>query len=65
MLHEFAYRPDVIEHQLSHVERNKTKAAYNRAGYLEERRQMMQAWADYLDGLTAGGKVTPIRRTVV
>lgn len=63
MLNDMAYRTEVIEHQLSHVERNKTKAAYNRAGYLDERRQMMQAWADYMDGQTAGGKVTPIRHT--
>ena len=62
-LNDMAYRPEVIEHQLSHVERNKSKAAYNRAGYLEERGQMMQAWADYLEGQTAGGKVTPIRHT--
>ncbi len=64
MLNDMAFRPEVIEHQLSHVERNKTKAAYNRAGYLEERRKMMQAWADYLDELCIGGKVTPIRRAV-
>ena len=63
MLHDMAFRSEVIEHQLAHVERNKTKAAYNRAGYLEERRQIMQTWADYLDGLRAGGKVTSIKRT--
>jgi len=62
MLHDMAFRSEVIEHQLAHVERNKTKAAYNRAGYFEERRQMMQAWADYLDGLRAGGKVSPIKQ---
>lgn len=38
------------------------RAAYNRAQRLAERRQMMQAWADYLDGLKAGGNVVPIRR---
>lgn len=43
------YRPDVIEKQLAHEERNKVKAAYNRAEYLEERIAMMQDWADYLD----------------
>ena len=62
MLHDMAFRSEVIEHQLAHVERNKTKAAYNRAGYLDERRQMMQAWADYLDGVRAGGKVSPIKQ---
>jgi hypothetical protein len=35
-------------------------AAYNYAEYLPERRKMMQAWADYLDGLRAG-KIIPFR----
>jgi hypothetical protein len=51
----------VIERQLAHAERNKVRAAYNRAEYLPERRRMMQAWADYLDGLAAGAAVVPIR----
>ena len=63
LLNEQGFPPDVIELQLAHVERNKVRAAYNRAQRLPERRKMMQAWADYLDGLKAGGaKVTPIRR---
>lgn len=49
ILNEMGFRPDVIEKQLDHQERDKTRASYNRADYLEERRQMMQAWADYLD----------------
>ncbi|CCO24003.1 tyrosine-type recombinase/integrase [Maridesulfovibrio hydrothermalis] len=43
------YRGEVIERQLAHTERNKVKAAYNRAEYFEERKAMMQEWADYLD----------------
>jgi hypothetical protein len=31
-------------------------AAYNFAEHLPERRKMMQAWADYLDGLKAGAE---------
>ena len=50
-LNESGYRPDVIEMQLSHCERNLVRAAYNRAEYLEERRAMMQFWADHLDSL--------------
>jgi integrase len=42
---------DAIERQLAHVERNKVRAAYHRAEHLDERRRMMQGWADYLDGL--------------
>ena len=54
--------PDVIELQLAHAERNKVRAAYNKAQRLPERRKMMQAWADYLDGLRAGGQIVPIKR---
>jgi len=61
LLNEQGWPPDVIERQLAHIERNKVRAAYNRAEHLGERRKMMQAWADYLDGLRAGGQVTPIR----
>ena len=39
------------------------RAAYTHAAqYLDERRRMMQAWADYLDGLRAGAQVIPIKR---
>lgn len=60
-LNEMGWPADVIERQLAHAERNKVRAAYNRAQYLTERRKMMQAWADYLDGLKAGGKVIAIK----
>ncbi|WP_172461884.1 tyrosine-type recombinase/integrase [Dyella jiangningensis] len=50
-LNEMGWAPDVIERQLAHAERNKVRAAYNRAQYMDERKRMMQAWADYLDGL--------------
>ncbi len=50
-LNEMGWPPDVIERQLAHAEANKVRAVYNRAQYLPERRKMMQAWADYLDGL--------------
>jgi integrase len=62
LLHEQGWPSDVIERQLAHAERNKVKAAYNYAEYLPQRRKMMQSWADYLDGLKAGGKVIPIKR---
>ena len=50
-LNEMGYRPDIIEMQLAHVETNHVRAAYNHALYLDERREMMQHWADYLDSL--------------
>jgi integrase len=62
LLNEQGWHPDLIELQLAHAERNKIRAAYNRAQRLPERRKMMQAWADYLDGLRAGSNVVPIRR---
>ena len=52
-LNEMGYRPDVIEAQLAHAEKNSIRNAYNRAQYLPERRTMMQEWADYLDSLRA------------
>jgi integrase len=62
-LNELGFAPDVIELQLAHAERNKVRAAYNRAERLAERRKMMQAWADYLDGLREGGDVVAISRS--
>lgn len=50
-LNEMGWAPDIIERQLAHSERNRVRAAYNRALYLTERKKMMQAWAEYLDGL--------------
>jgi integrase len=61
-LNEQGFAPDVIELQLAHAERNEVRAAYNRASRMADRRKMMQAWADYLDGLRLGANVTPIRR---
>ena len=62
LLNETGYPPDVIELQLAHQERNEVRAAYNRAQRLEERRKMMQSWADYLDELRLGTNVVPFRR---
>lgn len=62
VLHEQGWPSDIVERQLAHAERNKVKAAYNRAQHLPERRKMMQQWADYLDDLRAGGPVVAMRR---
>ncbi|MDR2013831.1 MAG: integrase arm-type DNA-binding domain-containing protein [Rhodanobacter sp.] len=56
------FRPDFIEHQLAHAVRDPNGRAYNRTAHMPERRAMMQAWADYLDGLRTGANVVPIRR---
>lgn len=60
LLNEMGWNRDAIERQLSHAERDNIRAAYNYAEYLPERRRMMQAWADYLDKLKAGAKITPL-----
>lgn len=62
LLYELGYRSDLVERQLAHSERNQVKAAYNHAEYLDERKAMMQQWADYLDGLRDGATVVPIHR---
>ncbi|MBP6623208.1 MAG: integrase, partial [Alcaligenes sp.] len=43
------FRPDAIERQLAHRDRNKVRRAYNHAMYLDERKKLMQWWSDYLD----------------
>jgi integrase len=63
LLNEQGWHPDLIELQLAHAERNKVRSAYNKAKRLPERRKMMTAWADYLDGLKAAkGNVIAIGR---
>lgn len=62
LLHEQGWNHQVIERQLAHAERNAVSAAYNFAEHLPERRKMMQAWADYLDGLKAGAEVISLFR---
>ena len=62
ILNEQGWNRDAIERQLAHSERDGVRAAYNYAEYLPERKKMMQAWSDYLDGLAAGADVIPIRK---
>jgi integrase len=51
---ELRYPRELVEHQLAHRMLEPTGRAYNRTTFLEDRRDMMQAWADYLDKLKAG-----------
>jgi integrase len=48
ILHENKFKTEVVETQMAHVDKNKVRAAYNHAEYLEERKQMMQWWGDFL-----------------
>jgi integrase len=60
---ESGFNGDVIEKALAHEERNKVRAAYHRSEYLEQRRELMQWWADYLDAIKAGAKILSIKST--
>lgn len=61
-LNERGYNRDWIERQLAHGDENEIRAVYNKAEYLDQRRTMMQAWADYLGALKNGGsKVVSLR----
>lgn len=51
---KLGYRHEVVDRQLAHAQRNQVDAAYDRAKYLNERRKMMQKWADFLDKMAKG-----------
>jgi integrase len=62
MLQErLGFDPDVIEAQLAHSVRDNIGRAYNRTEFVEQRRKMLQSWADYLDKLRRGASVVPLR----
>ena len=51
LLREAGYADRLIELQLAHTDRDKSRASYDHAEQLEPRRAMLQAWADMIDGL--------------
>src|SRR5690606_41454252 len=58
---------DVLERQLAHVTGDKTKQAYDRTAFLEQRREIAQQWADWLDeqaAIAEAGNVIPLREAV-
>jgi hypothetical protein len=61
---EIGYPPAWIEAQLSRSDPNAIRAAYNHAEYVEQRRRMMQDWADWLD-LCEQGRVEEASRHLV
>jgi integrase len=54
------WKKDVIEAQLAHSVSDSLGRAYNRTEFKDQRRKMLQAWADYLDGLRGGGNVVAV-----
>ena len=62
LLHEAGFNSDWIEKCLAHEQRG-VRAIYNKAEYAEQRRTMLQAWADMLDAwIKNSASVVPIRR---
>ena len=63
ILHErLGVDPHIIEHQLAHKVPDALGMAYNRTKFIEQRKVMMQVWADYLDKLRAGAAVIALRQ---
>lgn len=62
ILHErLSIDPYIIEHQLAHAVPDALGSAYNRTKFLDQRKQMMQVWADYLDKLKSGAVILDIK----
>jgi len=61
MAERLGIAPEVIEAQLAHAVGDALGRAYNRTKFIEQRRDMMGKWADYLDQLRAGAQVIPIK----
>jgi len=55
---------DVLEAQLAHAKKGEVQSAYDRTQFLDERHELVQQWADYLDKLKAGAEVIPLRGQV-
>lgn len=53
---------DAIERALAHKDKDHVRAAYHRGAHWQERVEMAQWWANYLDGLRTGGEVVPLRK---
>jgi len=66
-LEQLGYDVRLIEIQLAHADQDQVRAAYKRETHLlrlDERKKMMQHWADYLDSLRTGAVIVPIRRSM-
>lgn len=54
---KLGYRHETVDRQLAHAQKDKIASAYDRAQFLDERKKMMQHWADYLDGIATASNV--------
>lgn len=50
---ELGYRHEVVDRQLAHQPKSKIDQAYDRADFMDERRVMMQEWANYIDKISS------------
>ncbi len=64
ILHEQGYNTAWVELQLAHVDKNTIRGTYNHAQYLEQLREMIQWYGEYVDGLAARGIAVNIRKKV-
>jgi integrase len=62
ILSEAGWDSDVVDRQLSHIERDQVKGSYIRPEFIEERKRLMAAWSDMLDGYASGAKVIPFKQ---
>ena len=63
LLHErLNFAPEIIEHQLAHKVADALGSAYNRTKFIDQRKIMMQRYADYLDALKAGAVVIQFKQ---
>lgn len=53
-LNEHGFDPDLVEKALSHIDPNETRRSYNRAEYMNRRREMMAWWSEYIEKAASG-----------
>lgn len=58
---KLGYRHEAVDRQLAHAQKDKIASAYDRAQFLDERKKMMQHWADYIDGMMNSSNVLPFK----
>jgi len=58
---KLGYRHETVDRQLAHAQKDKIASAYDRAQFIDERKKMMQHWADYTDGLMSSANVIPFK----
>ncbi|MDP2715501.1 integrase domain-containing protein [Rheinheimera sp.] len=64
-LNEEGFYGDLVESALAHEDKNQVRRAYNKAGYLKGRRDMMQWWSDHIESSARGSLSLAARRPVI